>query len=100
MFNLEHTFFVVALFLVGLLIGYSVPATWVGVIFFIGREHAQAEYRWIERFGSGLRANLPWWATFDKRVWDFHSWFWNLTLPILAAIFLSFFYFYIICRVS
>ena len=26
------------------------------------RELAQAEYRWIEQFGAGVRANMPWWA--------------------------------------
>lgn len=29
----------------------------------------QAEYRWIELYGHGLRANMPWWAPFDLRVW-------------------------------
>lgn len=36
---------------------------------FISRELAQAEYRWIEEFGAGLRANMPWWGGFDLRVW-------------------------------
>jgi len=37
---------------------------------FISRELTQAEYRWIEEFGSGLRANMPWWGGFDLRVWQ------------------------------
>jgi len=37
--------------------------------YFVGREIAQAEYRWIERFGGGLRANMPWWGPLDVRVW-------------------------------
>lgn len=52
---------------------------------FLGREHAQAEYRWIKTFGNGIRANLPWWGAFDPRVWDVHSWWWNLLLPWLIA---------------
>ena len=36
----------------------------------ISREITQAEYRWIERFGGGLRANMPWWGGFDLRVWQ------------------------------
>src|SRR5690348_10371922 len=32
-------------------------------------ELTQAEYRWIERFGGGLRANMPWWGALDPRVW-------------------------------
>ncbi len=36
----------------------------------ISREITQAEYRWIEQFGGGLRANLPWWGAFDPAVWQ------------------------------
>ena len=35
----------------------------------IAREVTQAEYRWIERFGGGRRANMPWWGGFDPQVW-------------------------------
>lgn len=35
----------------------------------VSREIAQAEYRWIERYGEGLRANMPWWGPLDLRVW-------------------------------
>lgn len=38
--------------------------------YFIGREMAQAEYRWIEQLGTGLRADMPWHAAFDPRVWQ------------------------------
>lgn len=37
--------------------------------YFLGREIAQAEYRWIEEFGQGVRAAMPWQAVFDQRVW-------------------------------
>lgn len=40
-----------------------------GAAFFIGREHAQAEYRWIEWYGSSLRSSIPWWGGLDPRVW-------------------------------
>ncbi|QIL02383.1 hypothetical protein G7078_05980 [Sphingomonas sinipercae] len=36
----------------------------------IAREVTQAEYRWIERFGAGVRANMPWHGGFDPRVWS------------------------------
>jgi hypothetical protein len=36
----------------------------------ISREITQAEYRWIEHYGGGLRANIPWWGGFDMRVWN------------------------------
>ena len=57
----------------------------LGVAYFLGREIAQAEYRWIEHYGKGLRANMPWYAPLDLRLWDVHSWWWNLALPILVA---------------
>jgi hypothetical protein len=36
----------------------------------ISREITQAEYRWIEAYGAGLRANMPWWGGLDPRVWQ------------------------------
>lgn len=36
----------------------------------IAREITQAEYRWIEQFGGGLRANMPWWGGLDPVVWQ------------------------------
>jgi len=54
-------------------IGLLTRNWWAGAAlasgYFLGREIAQAEYRWIEQFGHGLRANMPWWATFDLRIW-------------------------------
>ena len=35
----------------------------------ISREITQAEYRWIEAYGHGLRANMPWWGGVDPIVW-------------------------------
>ena len=36
----------------------------------ISREITQAEYRWIEAYGHGLRANMPWWGGLDPAVWQ------------------------------
>jgi hypothetical protein len=44
--------------------GAAAASTWA-----ISREITQAEYRWIELYGGGLRANMPWWGGFDVRVW-------------------------------
>ena len=38
--------------------------------FYLGREHGGAEYRWIEQYGEGRRANMPWWGGFDPKVWS------------------------------
>jgi hypothetical protein len=55
------------------IIGLLTGRWWTGAAlasgYFLGREVAQAEYRWIEWFGHGLRANMPWWGPFDMRAW-------------------------------
>ena len=45
----------------------------LGCMWFIAREHTQAEYRWITLFGRGKRANMPWWGGFSLRAWDMAS---------------------------
>lgn len=41
---------------VGLLFGDWFTGGALGCLWFIAREHTQAEYRWIESFGSGKHA--------------------------------------------
>ena len=69
-------------------IGIATGNWWIGAafaLFYMGREHAQAEYRWIERYGSGQRANMPWWGGFDPKVWNLKS-LTDWLLPCLTAI--------------
>lgn len=40
------------------------------IFWVVSREIAQAEYRWIEQYGDGLRANMPWWGGLDYQVWQ------------------------------
>ena len=67
---LEHA---IAALAIQIAIGLARRNWWAGALlacgYFIGRELAQAEYRWIEQFGVGLRANAPWWAALDPKVW-------------------------------
>ncbi|MFW2446053.1 MAG: hypothetical protein ACN4E6_01890 [Qipengyuania pacifica] len=62
---------------------------WAGALlacgYFLGRELAQAEYRWIEEFGEGLRANAPWWAAVDPRVWPKADQIADIAGPVLAT---------------
>lgn len=61
--------------------------TWYGVstsVFYAGRELAQAEYRWIETYGGGKRANMPFTGQFDPRVWSFKS-LSDMAFPIAAT---------------
>ncbi|MES1628423.1 hypothetical protein [Escherichia coli] len=61
---------VVAQVLIGLFTGNWAYGAIAGCTFFIAREHTQAEYRWIEKFGKGKRINMPWWGGFDRRTWN------------------------------
>lgn len=72
--------------LVGLTTGdWWAGAAW-GAGFYVGRELAQAEYRWIETYGQGRRANMPRWGAFDPRVWrKLDSWL-DWALPAAAVV--------------
>jgi hypothetical protein len=52
----------------------------------ISREITQAEYRWIEHHGGGLRANMPWWGGFDPIVWQNLDPWLDWLVPCLAVI--------------
>ena len=58
----------------------------VAIAWAVARELTQAEYRWIERFGGGLRANMPWWGGLDGRVWAKADPWFDWLLPALAVI--------------
>lgn len=60
--------------------GALVASAWA-----ISREVTQAEYRWIELYGSGLRANMPWWGGLDPRVWQRLDPWLDWILPTLLA---------------
>lgn len=56
----------------------------LGCQWFLAREHTQAEYRWIAKFGNGKRANMPWWGGFDPRAWDVASTL-DWLVPVVAC---------------
>ena len=86
LFNLLHTLTVLIAAIIGYQFDYPALTAFMAVVFFLGREITQAEYKWIERYGFGKRANMPWYGSLDPSVWDVHSFWWNLILPILVAI--------------
>lgn len=53
--------------------------------FFVGREIAQAEYRWIQLFGEGRRENMPLWGGLDPTAWTMKSYL-DAGLPVLAIL--------------
>ena len=72
--------------IVGLLTGNWWAGAALGSAYFIGREVAQAEYRWIEQFGAGLRANMPWWGRLDRRVWPKLDQWLDWIGPVVATV--------------
>lgn len=89
MSNLIHPFAVTAAFYIGGIFDAEFIFGLGTVFYFVGREITQAEYRWIEWYGYGQRKNLPWYGALDERVWDTHSFFWNLVLPATLFVLLS-----------
>lgn len=85
--TLQHTLIALAFTGLGYLIGNPLAGACFGVALLIGREHAQAEYRWIERYGNGKRANLPLWGGFDSRVWDMGSLL-DWLVPVMVCVIL------------
>ena len=63
------------------LTGAAAASAWA-----MSREITQAEYRWIELYGGGLRANMPWWGGFDMRVWQKVDPWLDWSLPSLLVL--------------
>jgi hypothetical protein len=72
--------------LVDRLTGSRAAGACAAIAWAVAREVTQAEYRWIERFGDGLRANMPWWGGFDLRVWSRMDPWLDWLLPSVAVI--------------
>lgn len=54
---------------VWLLTGNALAGAMLAVGFFLGREHAQVEYKAIATDFGGKRANMPWYAGFNPKYW-------------------------------
>ena len=77
---------------VGMLTDNWLAGASLGAAFFIGREHTQAEYRNIEKYCQGKRANMPWWGGFDPKVWSADSmldWIFPVAAVSIAVFFSS-----------
>lgn len=66
---------------------------WLGAAFaiayYLGREMAQAEYRVIQTYYAGKRANMPWWGGFQIRAWTLKSVL-DVMFPAIATAFVAF----------
>ena len=83
--NFAHAGYALAMMaIVWALTGNALAGAMLGAGFFAGREHAQAEYRSIQQFYGGKRANMPEWAGFMPRAWSKDAVL-DLALPIIAV---------------
>jgi hypothetical protein len=83
--NFEHSAYALLFMaIIGLLTGNWFAGACFGSAFFIAREHTQAEYRVIQKFYDGKRANMPWYGGFEPRGWDRKSVL-DFVLPIAAT---------------
>ena len=81
-----HAVFAILLqYATGLLTGRWLIGGLLAAAFFLGREIAQAEYRWIQLFGHGKRANMPVWGGLDSSAWTLKSTL-DAGLPALAIL--------------
>lgn len=83
--TIEHMIIAAIITLVGFLIGDIYAGAAAASMGFMFREITQAEYRWIEKYGNGIRANMPWYAPFTPRCWDIHSIIGMVAPTIVAA---------------
>lgn len=82
---IEHALIAVAVQVAsGLWLDDWVAGAVLACVWFIAREHTQAEYRWIAKFGGGKRANLPVMGWADKRVWNLGSVL-DFAVPVAAC---------------
>ena len=83
--NLGHpAYALLFMAIIGLLTNNWMAGAMLGIGFFLGREHAQAEYRVIQKFYDGKRANMPWYGGFERRAWNVKS-ILDFVLPIVAT---------------
>ena len=80
----DHSLITFGVVLIATLFGYGLYALLVMVGIWIGREHAQAEYRYMKLHNIN-RSELRWFDGFKIEAWDYHSFVNNLCLPILVG---------------
>lgn len=88
-FNFFHIIAAITMqLMIGLISGDWFAGACFGSAFYIGREITQAEYRVIEQFYDGKRANMPWYGGFETRAWTLKSlldWIFPTTIVFFIA---------------
>ena len=82
--NNNHTIITAILVAVGCVFGYGIESLLVVSGFWFGREHSQAEYRYMKLKGIN-RSTLRFLDGFKIEAWDKDSFLNDLVLPIIVG---------------
>lgn len=84
-----HTLITVAITTVAWFFGWHQAAAVITAALYIGREHAQAEYRTIYKNYGNRRDIAPWWCGFELRAWNTKSlldWIGPLIITVITLV--------------
>ncbi|WP_019933844.1 hypothetical protein [Oceanimonas smirnovii] len=81
----SHSIITLAALLAAFLFSWQWEVALAMAAFWLGREHAQAEYRWLAAHNAN-RARMPWYAGFLPASWSRDSLIRDLLLPTAAAL--------------
>lgn len=81
----EHSLITFGVVLIATLFGCGLLGLLLMSGIWLGREHAQAEQRCIQKYYENKRANAHWYCGFELIAWDYHSFVNNMCLPILLG---------------
>ena len=83
--NFAHAGYAILMqILVWLFTGDALAGGLLGIGFFLGREHSQAEYRSIEKYYNDKRENMPEFEGFNPRNWKLDAYL-DVVFPIAAT---------------
>ena len=83
--NHNHTIITAVLVTVGCIFGYGLETLLIVGGFWLGREHSQAEYRYMKLKGIN-RSKLGFFDGLKKEAWDRDSFLKDLIIPIIVGI--------------
>ena len=83
-YNFNHSIITVILVAVGCLFGYGFESLLIIGGFWFGREHSQAEYRFMKLQGI-KRSDLGFFQGFNPIAWNKDSFLIDLVLPIIVG---------------
>ena len=83
--NHNHTIITAVIATVGCVFGYGLESLLIIGGFWVGREHSQAEYRYMKLKGIN-RSKLCFFDGFRKEAWDRDSLINDLVLPIIVGL--------------